>query len=407
MVSRLPESLTILELSTFYTDTLLDLSNLTNLKELWLEFGPRGSDSNWPVEVEENPMPLQTGNLSKLESLTLKSQYATTIRIDMRSLLPQLKSLRLWPCPNLRCLPSLPSSLSKLDLESKYITTLPMDMSSLLPQLQSLHLACPELRRLPSLPSSLLELSVKSCCSLEDLSNLKTLSTLYITDCAVSEIRGLDRLENLRELWLYDLQQVKILPDLSNLNKLRNLLVIRCGNLVEIQGELPPSLEELMIWTFGSLQKLPNLSSLKRLREVKIRGFGKLNAEDLSNLKTLSGLYICDCAIPEIRDLDRLENLRELSLWEIRQVEILPDLSNLNKLRALQVFSCGNLDEIQGELPPSLEKLVIEKCESLQKLPDLSSLKGLREVEIKGCRKLNMEAISSLCSKKGIKFEGD
>lgn len=127
---------------------------------------------------------------------------------------------------------------------------------------------------------------------------------------------------------------------------------------------------------------------------------------DLSNLKTLSVLYITNCAISEIRGLDCLENLRELGLLKLQHVEILPDLSNLNKLAALAVSVCGNLVEIQGELPPSLESLAIRECGSLQKLLDLSSLKGLEIFKIKRCGKLNVEAISSLCSEEVI-FVGD
>ncbi|XP_039156057.1 disease resistance protein RPV1 [Eucalyptus grandis] len=407
-VPRLPKSLTILKLSKLYTKTFLDLSNLTNLKELYLDFGPCDSDGESDGPVEESPMPLRTGNLSKLESLDLRSPYVTALPTDIRSLLPQLKFLQLC-CPKLRCFPSLPSSLLSLRLSSGCTTALPMDMSSLLPRLKKLELRCPNLRCLPSLPSSLSELSLYDCksgCSMEDLSNLKTLSFLRINDCAISEIRGLDRLENLRSLWLWELQQVQISLDLSNLNKLR-YLVFKCGKLAEIQVELPPSLDRLDIDFCGSLQKLPNLSNLKGLQKVQIMSCGKLNVEDLLNLKTLSCLYISDCAISEIRGLDRLENLRSLLLWELQQVEILPDLSNLNKLEYLDVYLCGNLVEIQGELPPSLERLEIKECGSLQKLPDLSSLKGLREVKIDYCRKLNVKAISSLCSEKGVKFKGD
>ncbi|KAK3417828.1 hypothetical protein EUGRSUZ_H03809 [Eucalyptus grandis] len=407
-VPRLPESLIILKLYKLYMDTFPDLSNLANLKELDLWFVRRDSDGESDGFVEEDLTPLRIENSSKLESLKLTAPFVTTIPTDIRSLLPQLKSLELR-CPNLRCLPSLPSSLSSLYLSSKCVTTLPMDMS-LLPRLQSLELSCSNLRCLPSLPSSLSSLSLydcKSCCSMEDLSNLKTLSDLCIDGCAISEIPTLDRLENLEELRLEELQQVKIIPDLSNLNKLEGLMVSDCGNLIEIHGDFPPSLKGLMILECGSLQKLPDLSSLKGLQRVEIEGCRKLNVVYLSNLKTLSYLKISDSAISEIRGLNHLENLHELQLGELQQVEILPDLSNLNKLELLYVSDCGNLVEIQGNFPPSLKSFRIWDCGSLQKLPNLSSLEGLERVVLKGCGKLNVEAISSLCSEKGVEFMGD
>ncbi|KAL3727568.1 hypothetical protein ACJRO7_032323 [Eucalyptus globulus] len=327
-VPRLPESLEILKLTKIYMDTIPDLSNLVNLKELELGFCRRndGGESGGPVQGY--PMPRWIENLSKLESLSLTSDYVTTLPMDLSRILPRLKSLeldgdllrcplslpsslsrfslgsvttlpdisllpQLWDlellgCPNLRCLPSLPSSLSDLTLPSECLVALPTNMSSLLPQLEQLSLwGCPNQRCLPSLPSSLsyLELNVcKSLSSLGDLSNLKELSSVYINDCAISEIRCRDPLENLRRLWLCDLRQLETLPSLGNFNKLDSLLLKKCGNLIEIQGELPQSLEELMICQCGSLKELPDLSPLKGLRMVKIKCCGNLDVEAISSL---------------------------------------------------------------------------------------------------------------------------
>ncbi|KAL3727592.1 hypothetical protein ACJRO7_032345 [Eucalyptus globulus] len=317
VVPRLPESLTILELSDLYMNTFPDLSNLTNLKELKMWFEGRDSNGESDGPVEEDLMPLRIGslhgesdgesdgpvkkdrpwwigNLSKLESLVLKSPYMTALPTDIRSLLPQLKFLQLW-YPNLCCLPSLPSSLSELNLQSKCVAALPTDMSSLLPRLEKLTLYCPNLQCLPSLPSNLSLLHLKS-------------------------------------------EYVATLPtDVSSLLRL-DLLLLQCPNL-------------------RCLSSLPSSLSGLYLHDCKL-GF---SMEDLSNLKTLSTLYIDNCAISEMR----------------------------------------------GELPPSLGSLLIFDCESLQKLPDLSNLKGLRIVRIERSEKLNVEAISSLCSEKGVKFVGD
>ncbi|XP_056174260.1 disease resistance protein RPV1-like [Syzygium oleosum] len=328
VVPRLPESLIILKLSDLYMDTFPDLSNLTNLKVLKLRLSEH--DAGWESDgpVQEYPMPGGIGNLSKLETLELYSYRVTHLPTGISSLLPRLQRLKLL-CPNLRCLPSLPSSLLSLELRSEHMTALPIDIG-LLPRLQRLELQCPNLRCLPSLPSSLLFLDLGSkhmttlptdcwsllprlqtlqlschnlCCRLSlpsslsylslsgcksfvfpgDLSNLTNLSDLWITDCVISEIRGLDGSENL-DLQLSELQQVWVLPDLSNLNQLRILHLWNCSNLDEIQGELPQCLEELTIHDCGSLRKLPDLSSLKGLRSVDINGCGKLNVEAISLL---------------------------------------------------------------------------------------------------------------------------
>ncbi|XP_056177131.1 disease resistance protein RUN1-like [Syzygium oleosum] len=330
---RLPESLIKLRLSMLYMDTFPDLSNLINLKKLNLEFGLLDDDG-----LVDDSIPRWIANLSKLESLKLDSHYVTTVSKNL-SLLPQLKALRL------RC------------------TNVP----------------CPQ-----RLPSSLLD-DHKSLCSM-DLSNLKKLSSLEISDAQIAKIQGLGCLENLRDLELHRLRQVEILPDLSNLNKLRRLEVedLRsCPNLVEIQGALPQSLEILEISSCESLQKLPDLSNLKELRQVDIEGCTKLNGETIlgSARRSQANLW---------------ENLLYLRICGLGQMEILPDLSNLSKLRCLQVENCGNLVEIQGNLPQSLKELNIYSCDSLQKWPDLSSVKvkRLRKDKTNCLEKLNVDAIS-------------
>ncbi|XP_056166467.1 disease resistance protein RPV1-like [Syzygium oleosum] len=339
VVPRLPESLIILELHDLHMDTFPDLSNLTNLKELKLSLSEH--DAGWESDgpVQEYPMPGGIGNLSKLETLDLYSYRVTHLPTDISSLLPRPQRLDLW-CPNLRCLPSLPSSLLSLDLESKHMTALPIDIG-LLPRLQKLELRCPNLRCLPSLPSSLLSLGLGS----------KHMTALP-TDCR------------------------SLLPRLQTLK-------LFCHNL-RCLPSLPSSL---------------SLLSLDGCKSLVFPG-------DLSNLTNLSDLWITNCVISEIRGLDGSEN-PDLQLLELQQVWILPDLSNLNQLRCLHVSFCSNLVEIQGELPQCLEELSIFGCGSLQKLPDLSSLKGLRSVDIKSCGKLNVEAISLLCSEKAVRFEGD
>ncbi|XP_048133853.1 disease resistance protein L6-like [Rhodamnia argentea] len=318
LLARLPESLVTLSLDSLKMDTFPDLSNLTNLKELELRFWFRVFVGESDGPVEEYPIPQWIGNLSKLEFLSLRCHFVTTSPTDL---------------------------------------TLP-------PQLKQLHLECPSnLLRLPRLPSSLSSLHLYRCeslCSMGDLSNLKNLSSIFIEGAAIEEIQALGCLENLRDVQLLSLEQVKILPDLSNLNKLRSLDVSRFPNLVEIQGELPESLEALDINSCESLLKLP----------------------DLSNLKNLSSLHISCAAIEEIQGLGCLGNLRDLQLDQLGQLKLLPDLSNLNELERLEVQSCPNLVEIQGELPESLEALLIYSCGSLLKLPDLSNLKNLSSLHI-------------------------
>lgn len=178
---------------------------------------------------------------------------------------------------------AFPLSLLSSVLISDHLPTLPTDCSSLLPRLEDLYLSCSKLGCLPSLPSSLLSLELqgcRSCCATGDISNLKELSTLDIRDCAISEIRGLDGLQNLGELWLVALPLVEIYFDLSNSNKLWQIVVVDCRDLVEIRGKLPPNLSSLDLRSCGSLRKLPDLSNLKRDR-VYTEGCKKLDVDEI------------------------------------------------------------------------------------------------------------------------------
>ncbi|KAF8017188.1 hypothetical protein BT93_H2395 [Corymbia citriodora subsp. variegata] len=320
-LARLPESLIELKLMKLTVDTFPDLSNLANLKELCVVFDGQSNG------LLEEPIPRWIGNLSKLESLSLRFFRGAAAPTDL----------------------SLP----------------------------------PHPRRLPRLPSSLSSLIVDGCHSLcsMDLSNLRKLSSLSIWGSAVAEIQGLGCLGNLRDLDLYLLGQLAMLPDLSKLNKLRRIQVLACGNLVEIQGELPRFLDTLSIDCCPSLQELPDLFNLMGKTDVKIE--------------------YCDQVL-EHAYMDR----RELWLSGFKQMQILPDLSNSKELTILRVANCGNLVEIQGELPQSLVVLKIESCESLKKMPDLSSLKKLRKVTIRRCQKLDVEEISRLCSENSVEFVG-
>ncbi|XP_048129199.1 disease resistance protein L6-like [Rhodamnia argentea] len=429
---RLPESLVTLDLEWLDMDRLPDLSNLANLKELHLSFDPPpGYD--WKSDgLVEYPIPPWIENLTKLESLHLKCHFMTTSPTDL-SLPPQLKSLYLR-CSNLRRLPRLPSRLTSLNLDECYSLCSIEDLSNLknLSYLSIWSTAIMEIQGLGCLEN----LQDLRLCSLGHvkilpvLSNLNKLRRLQVAYCGnLVEIRG-KLPESLEILEIDTCESLRKLPDLSRLMELREVCIGECGSLIEIQCELPKSLEKLEIYFCKSLQKLPDLSSLMGLREVCIGECGNLveiqgelpesleelkisfceSLQKLPNMSSLMGLRefcVGECgSLVEIQG-ELPQSLENLEIRSCKSLQKLPDLSGLLGLREVCIEKCGNLVEIQGELPQSLEELKISFCKSLQKLPNLSSLKELRRVEIDRCRKLNMEAISSLCLEKSVEFVGE
>ncbi|XP_056173900.1 disease resistance protein RUN1-like [Syzygium oleosum] len=218
-------------------------------------------------------------NIGKLPVLRILVLAATTI-----SEMPQLPESLITLCftsfsmemlPNLSNLLNLRTLLRMLEVLKLFcpgITTLSSDIV-FLSQLKRLELVCCNLQCLPRLPTKLSSLLINYSLSLKtmnDLSNLKVLSDLEIRGCdKLTEIHGLEGLENLRSLELEFLRSLLELPDLTNLKKLKKIHLKRCPKLFEIRGS-PESLEILDIEDCLNLQKLPDPSSFKNLK-VHIR----------------------------------------------------------------------------------------------------------------------------------------
>ncbi|XP_030541306.1 disease resistance protein RUN1-like [Rhodamnia argentea] len=188
----------------------LDISSLTNLKELYLanyleEEASPSADRSSMVE----PLSLSgIDKLTKVEALKLcLSGFAT---LPDMSALSQLRKLDLQ-CPDLQHLPQLPKSLKKLTLHD-----------------------CKSLEKLPELkhPKSLSGLELLSCSvrEIQGLGNLSSLEALSISHCELVKLEGLECLTSLRTLTISYCDSLLELPDLSNL-KLRTRNIHHCKNI--------------------------------------------------------------------------------------------------------------------------------------------------------------------------------
>lgn len=213
-VPLLPTSLATLHL-TYDSSKLksLDISNLTNLKELYLannmeEEASPGTDGYLMVE----PISLLgIGKVTKVETLKLCLPGFT--KLPEMDALKQLRKLDLQ-CPDLQHLPRLPKSLKKLTLrDCKYLKTLP------------------ELKYLKSLSG--LELLLCSVMEIEGLQNLSSLVALLISHCELVKLDGLECLTSLRTLTISYCDSLQGLPDLSNLKKLRTCHIQHCKSITQ------------------------------------------------------------------------------------------------------------------------------------------------------------------------------
>ncbi|XP_030464978.2 disease resistance protein RUN1-like, partial [Syzygium oleosum] len=153
---KLPISLTSLAISSPSLITIPDFSSLINLKLLLLCMGVPDISSSSELVQSQEPMPWWIGRLSKLEVLTLTIPHMTNLSPELGAL-PQLRSLHLYGCHALECIPHIPLMVSKLHL-----------------------IDCPSLTTL-------------------DISNLKNLSELYVLATPLEDLSGDELLDNLLE----------------------------------------------------------------------------------------------------------------------------------------------------------------------------------------------------------------
>ncbi|XP_010065335.2 disease resistance protein RUN1-like [Eucalyptus grandis] len=347
---ELPNSLINLRVSSQSMEKIPNLSNLINLRHLYLSDGSHlhGFPTNDPTKLVQDPNPMWLGMLSKLETLQLSLSKITTLPADLGSLY-RLKKLVL-SCVDLQSFTELPSSLSTLYIGNCKSMTIVPDLSNLrnLSELELLHSAISEIQ------------------GLEGLESLQVFDVIY---CKLKKLDGLEQLKSLRRLVLRNCESLDRLPNLSNLKKLKEFKLRDCEKLLEIQGlDKLVSLEELQISDCRSIRSLPDLSNLKKMKVLEIKN--------------------CD-KIKDIGGLDRLVSLEGLQISECRSLERLPNLSNLENLKDLEIENCEKVTDIEGlDQLESLENLRIIGCKSVEKLPDLSNFKSLKSLYIEDCEEI-------------------
>ncbi|PKI35495.1 putative adenylate cyclase regulatory protein [Punica granatum] len=191
------------------------------------------------------------------------------------------------------------------------VSILPEEIGAFLCRLKDLDIRdCHRIKSLPILPSSLLALTIQSCSLLErlpDLSNLKNLSKLWVTECRkLSEIKGLGNLPSLKDLDTTGclLMRLDGLERLDRLHNFKRLRMDSCRSLTRLP-KLPPSLEKL------------SLSGCEQLGEIEV----------VAELESLQKLDISSCR--SLMKLLNLSKLQRLELFDMRDCESITEISGL------------------------------------------------------------------------------
>lgn len=330
-------------------------------------------------------LPASIGYLKKLKFLNMKNSKIKELPHsigDLKALeLLSLESSQIRELPN--SIGGLESLLA-LELCDTKITALPASIGYL-KRLESLNMLGSMIRELPN-----------------SIGYLKMLKHLDMKWNKLRELpKAIGMLENL-EILVY---HGNINMDMTWPPKLSNLHI--SGDDPQSLPRLPLGLQSLALTGVKSPMVQPFLSKLRYLSELTLVNWGSreivieqlkslhdlqlyycksLVILDLSSLKTLERLKICECPqLIEIRNLEEMELLEELHIMSCNSIERLPKLSKLYKLRRLGVKHCRSL-RCLPDLPNSL--LSIGDWKSTESSPVLSKHRVLRFMELSHCESL-------------------
>lgn len=237
-------------------------------------------------------------DLPKLEQIDHSLDMSS--RSSMELLPPNLHTLEVKQCQELRELPILPPSLVTLHIEGTRLTTLPMmgKTSS------------------ENTPSQLVRISVIDCPFLTSLEGSLFEQKLYIGTLLYLRIKNCILLES------------AFLP-FEEMYKLEELCIQRCPKLRTMRDAksklLPSSLRILTMGQCGDLE-LPLLGSLKRLTNLF-----SLRLDNCSLLESLPSAEVFNTSLKSLRDLHLLG------------CENLSSLGGLGSLEWLEISKCSKL----------------------------------------------------------------
>ncbi|GLU05072.1 hypothetical protein SLE2022_221920 [Rubroshorea leprosula] len=273
-----------------------------------------------------------------------------------------LKTITIWDCDRLECLPSGLSSCTALEKLNIWNCS---NLVSIVEELKQLR--------------SLLKLDIENC------QNLKF----------IPSIEGLISLKTIIILYCYGLE---CLPSgLSSCTSLEELQIRWCSNLVSIPEELKqlPSLVQLEITFCEKLRNFPEaildlLVSLKRLElgpfSEELKEFPNLSSTSTSTPASLEVLSLKGWgeSVTLPRQIQRLTALRDLTISYFNEVEDAL-MGNLSCLKTLTIRGCTRLRRLSSGLS-SLEKLSFEYCPNPVSFQ--GELKDLRSLTIQYCPEL-------------------
>ncbi len=208
----------------------------------------------------------------------------------------------------------------------------------------------------------------------------------------ISDIKGLDSLSNIKELYLNDNYITKI----YNLEPLNNLerLELSMNQIEEIQGL--DSLVNLKVFNLSrnKIQKIKSLDPLVNLKTLNL-DYNRISIiSGLDDLIALETLGLSHNQIFKIENLQNLANLNRIDLAK-NQITIIGGLENNSKLKHLYLYM-NFISKIEGlEKVNELKELSLFD-NNIKEISNLSSLRKLKNLSLRNNNISNMNGIEEL-----------
>ncbi|GLT56948.1 hypothetical protein SLA2020_299600 [Shorea laevis] len=330
-----------------------------------------------------------------LKSLTIKNCKNLKSLPEKLQHLNSLDKLHIGSCPGIESIPNggLPLNLKCLEISGcPGIESIPD--SGFPPNLRTLDISsCKNLKSLPDKLQVLNSLQIRNCPGIESISDgglPPNLTSLQIRNClGIESISDGGLPPNLTSLEIVDCPRIESIPNCGSAPNLGKLL-IDCKNLKKPMQEWGVSSNTSLLtfeicWICPPDNVLP--TSLTRLMMYNVENMKSISRGLLQNLNSLQYLYIRDW--PKLQTLPKEAlpaSIQELSISDCNNFQSLPNKVLPPSLQRLFIEHCDNFQSLPKEgLPPSLQLLSIEYCDNFQSLPKEGLPPSLEQLSIRNC----------------------
>lgn len=303
-----------------------------------------------PKELNALPRNLVELNLSGNNHL---------IQVDLQHL-GALKSLDLTDCGIMDLsLSRLPWSLNELDVsDNSGVRTISLASLKNLKIIKLQHCGLNTLRA-STLPAALRHLSLSHNPLIRlDLGVCQKLETLNLSACNLTKIKASDLPTSLKELHLNNNLELKVV-NLNRLKNLKKLFIYECR------------LNALLI------------DELTGLKELHLSRYKNLETIDFSRFKRLKKLTLMECGIKDLRNLNLPRSLEELNISGNIDLETVA-LKHLTGLKSVNLSHCSLRRLDPSYLPTSLVELDLKNNNISQMNTSFKYLRKLKRLNLSG-----------------------